>query len=264
MRGRLFMSRLVTGKIIKNISIADNIYFLSINLESKRLNISAGNFANILCKGENETFLRRPLSVYDYNEDEITFLYKVLGKGTENLSKSRKDDKIDLIVPCGNQFLIPENGNIVLIAGGMGIAPINFLIRSFSADTSRREIYLYYGVTKEDELINTSLLERKDIKIYIHIDYTEGIFKGNLFDYFLKNEPDEYQNTFLCGPSNMIKRFSTYFLSKNKQIQISLESNMACGIGACLGCSIKTTDGMKTICKDGPIFNAEKVIFESI
>jgi dihydroorotate dehydrogenase electron transfer subunit len=260
----LSISQIITGKIRKNISVADNINYLSIQLESENLNVSAGNFANILCKGENETFLRRPLSVYDQNDNELIFLYKILGRGTENLSKYKNGDILDLIVPCGNNFKIPENGNIVLIAGGMGIAPINFLIKSLNSRKDSSKVHLYYGVTHKKEAINIEDLKQKNIQVYTHVDYKDEKFQGNLFDYFEKNEPDDYLNAFLCGPKAMIEKFSTYFLSRKKIVQISLEANMACGIGACLGCSIKTTEGMKTICKDGPVFNAEKVLFNSL
>lgn len=258
--------RLISGTVLDNYSLAKGIYYLSIGGDIKGIDLKAGNFIHISCPGSNPVILRRPFSIFKAKDDNISIIYKVIGKGTENLSFLKKNDCVDFIIPCGNSFdLPPNNNNVVLIAGGLGIAPLGFLLNTFKDSNFTGNIYLYYGVTYEEERIPQSLLTLNGVKYFPHTDYKNGQFDKNLFEFYKENEIEDFLYTYICGPIEMLKVFSNYLIQKGKIVQLSLEVNMACGIGACLGCTIKALDGsLKHVCADGPIFYGDKVNFKSL
>lgn len=257
--------KLLFGIVEDNYSVAKGIYYLSIGTDLRSISLKAGNFIHLSCSGRNPTILRRPFSIFKAEDNSISILYKIVGKGTENLSHLKKGDKVDFIVPCGNSFNISLiDNNIALIAGGIGIAPIGFLLRTFQDLSFTGKVFLYYGVTSEEERIPLSLLSLKGIECFLHSDYKDGIFDKNLFEFFRENEVDDFLHTFICGPKDMLRVFADYLVKKGKIVQVSLEENMACGIGACFGCTIKTKDGLKRVCTDGPIFYGERIDFGSL
>jgi len=262
----LSTQRLISGTVLDNYSLAKDIYYLSLEADTKGISLEAGNFIHISCPGRNPVILRRPFSIFKAEDGNISIIYKVVGKGTKNLSFLKKNDCVDFLIPCGNSFDLPPNNNdIVLIAGGIGIAPFGFLLNSIKNSDFKGNIYLYYGVSYEEERIPLSLLSLAGVKYFLHTDYKNGQFDKNLFEFFKENEVDDFLYSYVCGPIEMLKVFSNYLIQKGKIVQLSLEENMACGIGACLGCTIKALDGsLKHVCTDGPIFYAERVDFKSL
>lgn len=260
----MYTKRLISGIVNNNQEIAYKINCLTISAPINDISLKPGNFIHLSCPGDNPTILRRPFSIFRVEDDKLKILYKVKGKGTENLSLLKVGDKLDFIVPCGNNFVIPEEPcNIALIAGGIGIAPICFLLDSLKSSKFSGKVFLYYGVSFEEERIPLSLLNLSEVNYYPQSDYKDGKFDKNLFDYFTENEID-FDYAAICGPKEMLKVFSKYLLEKGRVIQVSIEEVMACGIGACFGCSIRTVNGNKKVCTDGPIFYAKEVDFSSL
>lgn len=258
------IKKLISGIVSDNSQIAPKTGYLTISAPIYDISLKPGNFIHLSCPGKNPTILRRPFSIFRVGNYELKILYKVKGRGSENLSFLKRGDNIDFIIPCGNSFSVPDKDcNIALIAGGMGIAPLSFLIDYLKLNKFRGGIFLYYGVSFEEERIPLSLLDLAGIDYYLHRDFKEGRFDRNLFDYFKENEAD-FDYAFVCGPNEMLKVFSQYLTQKGKIVQISLEEVMACGIGACFGCTVRTINGCKKVCTDGPIFYADVVDFNSL
>lgn len=194
--------------------------------------------------------LARPLSICDKDDKTITFLYLIVGKGTEILSKLHAEDEIDLLGPLGNGFEIKKGKKIALIAGGIGIAPLLYLAKSLEGS-----IDLYAGFKYEPYF--TDEFENFTEEILISTEDGNTGVKG----YVTNLVKDEYDQVYVCGPNSMMKAVQE--LNLNSEVFLSLEAHMACGIGACLGCGVKTSEGVKRVCYDGPVFEASEVIFDA-
>lgn len=194
--------------------------------------------------------LARPLSICDKDEETITFLYLIVGKGTEILSKLHKDDEVDLLGPLGNGFQLEKGKKIALVAGGIGIAPLLYLAKSLEGSVD-----LYAGYKYEPYF--TEEFESCTDNIYISTEDGKFGTKG----YVTSIIKDEYDFVYVCGPNSMMEAVQKLELQAN--VYLSLEAHMACGIGACLGCGVKTIDGVKRVCYDGPVFKASEVIFDA-
>jgi dihydroorotate dehydrogenase electron transfer subunit len=219
-----------------------------------------GQFVEISTPGKNSTFLKRPISVYGYQQNQIDLLYKVLGQGTQNLSLLQPGQTVDMILPLGNFFTPPSpHSKVLLIGGGIGVAPLVYYINYFSSKISSLELSLLYGAENEKQKIELNLPNPFPGNLMFHSDYKNDIYQGNLLDFFISNSVQEYDLLIACGPHPMMKAFADYFSTKNVVMEVSLESNMACGYGVCLGCTIPTSQGSKTVCTDGPVFPANQV-----
>ncbi|MGC8976928.1 MAG: dihydroorotate dehydrogenase electron transfer subunit [Candidatus Ratteibacteria bacterium] len=245
----------VICKILKNKNLAEN-YFL-LELENKfNEEFNPGNFVHI--KIENN-FLRRPFSVLDYNKKSIKIVYKVVGEGTEKLSKKNKNENLDILGPLGNSFPIFENKKVALVGGGVGIAPLIFLSKKLKR--YKNEICFFYG----ERTKKLFLFEILPTGIYYIFSTDDGSFgkNGNIFDVF-KDFNEDFDVIYSSGPEELLKKIS--FFSEKRPVYISLENYMACGMGLCYGCVVKVKNKngweYKRVCKDGPIFNAEEIIWE--
>ena len=193
------------------------------------------------------TFLNRPISIHDIDSEGITFLYQVKGDGTSYFSKLKRGNEINLYGPLGNYFELPES-NLTLIGGGIGTAPLYLVAKRFKEKYPNRKLTVYLGFTKES--YETEIYE--NLADEIHVDVG-----GIITDEVTVKDDETY---FCCGPEIMMR--SAWEKIKNDQLYVSLESKMACGVGACLGCNIETKKGNKKVCKDGPVFKAMEVYDE--
>ncbi len=234
------------GIIYSNIEISPGIY--EIILEGDFLG-SPGQF--YMVKGWNglDPFLPRPLSICDLESRKLKLLYEVKGRGTHIIGNLKKGDRLSLLGPLGNTFDLQEEGKIALVTGGIGIAPMLYLAKNLSGG-----IDIYSGFRN-----NAYFLDQ--IKPYIKntfIATEDGStgHKGFVTELF---QPEEYDLVYCCGPTEMIN--VVLKLCKGKvPIYVSMESRMACGIGACLGCAVGTTRGMARVCKEGPVFKGGELI----
>ena len=230
----------------------------------------AGQFVHLgLNMGSTDPLLRRPFSIYNINRKNksIFLLYRVVGKGTKIMSNLSKGDKVDILGPLGNSFTInPNNKNILIIGGGMGIAPLLLLTRK-SINKKINKINVLLGTSDKEEL---SFFKRDFLKYNISLrtatlNGSMG-FKGNVVDLWKsllqKNQLKEIDYIYTCGPEEMMTSIQEIAAKIGIQGECSMEKRMGCGIGVCLSCVCETNKGHKRTCKEGPVFSLNEVIFD--
>ena len=214
-----------------------------------------GQFVMVRCE---EFQLRRPLSIHQREGEKIALLFNTVGGGTQWLSQRASGEKLDLLGPLGNGFSInPNTNNLLLVAGGIGIAPLRFL-----ADEAVKQglsVTLLYGTASATQLYPH---QSKVNLVVTTEDGSQGI-KGMITDVIAKHI-DSADQTLACGPSSMYQTMAKMTELKNKPVQISLEVRMGCGFGVCYGCTVKTRNGLKQVCKDGPIFELNDILWEEL
>ena len=267
---RVFQAK---AKIVYSKRIKDN-YFKSI-LSSPRIALGAlpGQFVNIKVNECHELLLRRPFSIHRVNGPNIGILYEVLGKGTQILAQKKPGEYLDIIGPLGNGFnyriAYSVQRTAILVAGGIGVAPLLFLaeqlIKRNTQYAIRNTLVLIGAKTKKQILCEKEFQKLGcDVKIATD-DGSEG-FKGKVTELLKKILRLAISNKrlaiYACGPRPMLKEIANISQKYNIPAQISLEEHMACGIGACLGCVVNTKNGYQRVCKEGPVFAADKIVWE--
>jgi dihydroorotate dehydrogenase electron transfer subunit len=195
--------------------------------------------------------------------DQVYFFFKVIGKGTAWLSLCRKGEKLNILGPLGNGFSIrPTSKKLLLVAGGIGIAPLTFLAQQ--ALTQEKSVALLLGAHAKDELYPQKLLPSEIETIITTEDGSYGE-EGKVTD-ILSRYVNWADQIYACGPLAMYKTIAgeRQQWRNKKPVQVSLEVRLGCGIGACFGCSIRTKYGMKQVCRNGPVFNLDEVILEEV
>ena len=240
-------------KIIENVQIYENVYkmVVSCNIPCK-----PGQFC-MLRNWNLDPILSRPISICDADENSMTFLYLVVGKGTKLLSMLKAKDEIQILGPLGNGFTIGNYKKVALISGGIGIAPLLLLAKKLHEFGIKADLYSGF----KDLNYATESFEPHVSKIYLASESGAIGTKGNVLHIF---EDQEYDMIYACGPNRMLEALKQFVTSNMScDLQLSLESHMACGIGACLGCTVKTTEKMSRVCMEGPVFNAKEVVFDA-
>ncbi len=239
----------VIFKIEKNIALTDTVYKMVMSGDTSDIT-GAGQFVNIKLEGK---YLRRPISVCDYDKDSLTLVYKVVGEGTEQMSEMKKGQTLNILTGLGNGYDTSLSGNKpLLVGGGVGVPPLYKLCKLLKAQGKTVTVIL--GFNTKDEIFYKNEFEKIADKLIITtVDGSEGI-KG-----FVTAALDESCSyVYSCGPFPMLKALAN---ATSQSGQYSLEERMGCGFGACMGCSCKTMLGNKRICKDGPVFVKEEIIW---
>lgn len=216
---------------------------------------SPGQFVNIKIPGH---YLRRPISICDWNHErgEITLLYDVVGEGTRILSDMKSGERLNMLNGLGNGFSVDVPGLHILLGGGIGCAPLMGLARRLRGRGMRAVAILGYN-TESDGFGMERWFEEIGVEAYVAtVDGSAGT-KGFVTDVIAKYGLRGYFQA--CGPLPMLKALCTGLTMPG---EVSLESRMGCGFGACMCCSLETTDGAKRICKDGPVFRKEELIWK--
>lgn len=222
-------------------------------------NAVPGQFINIRVDN-NFPLLRRPFSIFNIDGDRVSIVFNVIGTGTKVLARKRKGDTIDVLGPCGNnflQFVDDSFGTAVFVAGGIGVAPFPFLTKRFPAG---KEIVTYIGGRHKELIVEKGL---RNVRIATD-DGSVG-FSGTVLDLIKKDfSQQQYRNPrfFVCGPTRMMKAVAEFAKEIGATCYASLECDMACGIGLCQGCNIEMATGEKKyrlVCKEGTIFETQSV-----
>jgi len=261
---RVFQAK---AKIVYSKRIKDN-YFKSI-LSSPRIALGAlpGQFVNIKVNSCQEPLLRRPFSIHRVSGSNIEILYEVLGKGTQILAQKKPGEYLDIIGPLGNGFdaLCAKRSTLsILVAGGMGVAPLVFLAERMIS----HKFSVLIGAKTKNQILCEKEFKKLGCDVKIATDDGSMGFQGKVTDLLkealLKNSrTQELKNSiYACGPRPMLKEIANISQKYNIPAQISLEEHMACGIGACLGCVVNTKNGYQRVCKEGPVFAADKIVWE--
>ncbi len=235
----------------QNKCIAPNVYEMILGGDTSDIT-ATGQFVNIKLDG---FYLRRPISVCDYAEGELKIIYKVVGEGTEYMSKLANGAKLDVLTGLGNGYDTEKSGESpLLIGGGVGVPPLYALAKRLSAQGKKVKVIL--GFNTESEIFYENEFKALGADVYVTTaDGSYGIkgFVTNAFE-----AVGEYTHIFTCGPEPMLKAVYNASVTSG---QFSFEERMGCGFGACMGCSCKTKYGNKRICKDGPVLEKEEIIW---
>lgn len=240
----------VLFEIKENKPLTSNVFKMVLEGDTSGIT-NCGQFVNLLIEG---FFLRRPISVNDYDEKTLTLIYKVVGKGTEVMSKMLPGKKIDVLVGLGNGYNLSKAGDTpILIGGGVGVPPLYNLAKKLIKDNKKVTVIL--GFNTKDEVFYEEEFKALGCETYVTtVDGSYGI-KG-----FVTNALKEgYSYFYTCGPMPMLK---AVYNASTTSGEFSFEERMGCGFGACMGCSCKTLYGNKRICKDGPVLVKEEIIWE--
>ena len=238
-------------EILSNEALTDSVYKMVLGGDTSAITAS-GQFVNIQLDG---LFLRRPISVCDYDDKALTIIYKVVGKGTEAMA-SMKEGKLDILTGLGNGYDLSVSGETpVLIGGGVGVPPMYNLARKLLGQGKIVTVIL--GFNTKNEIFYEEEFKKLGCTVLVTtVDGSYGI-KGFVTD-ALKDVAYTYFYT--CGPEPMLK---AVYKASTTSGQMSFEERMGCGFGACMGCSCKTLTGYKRICKDGPVMRKEEILWEN-
>jgi dihydroorotate dehydrogenase electron transfer subunit len=249
------LCRYFRAEIIDNIPLTSKNNLLTIKPLGPALNPEPGQFYMIEVGNSYDPFLKRPFSYFRKTQESIQFVYTVKGKGTSLMKDYEKEREINVIGPLGTGYPKTEDGYTpLLIAGGIGMASLFPL-----AEAHAKKSFVIYGARSKDELVMLDELEKSGVAIITCTDDCsfgkEGLVTDILED-FLTSHPQLLTSCLIyaCGPRPMLKSVAKIAADKNIRGYFSLEENMACGFGACMGCAVKTTHGYKRVCKEGPVF----------
>jgi dihydroorotate dehydrogenase electron transfer subunit len=261
-----------TSTVISKEKLSEKIFKLTLSSPHISRRVKPGNFVHIKVSPNYHPLLRRAFSVHRVDKQKRSFdiLFKVVGKGTKILSEKSPGDILDLLGPVGNDFSVPKKGEtVMMVAGGMGIAPLWFLFCNLINKIDKERLIFFWGAKTKKELLYCEKL--KDLKTNFIVTTDDGSFgaKGLVTDAFLKEirrkkSESKRLRIYSCGPGEMLKKMSEISKEYGLSCQISLEGSMACGVGACWGCAVRLENGgYKRVCVDGPVFDAREVVFES-
>ena len=237
--------------IKSNIKIAKNTYEMVLVGDTSDITAS-GQFVNIKLDG---LYLRRPISVCDVEGNELTLIYKAVGRGTEKMAEMEKGQELLILTGLGNGYDLDKSGDApLLIGGGAGVPPMYLLCRKLIAEGKKCTVILGFG--SKDEVFYEEKFAALGARVLVTTaDGSYGI-KGFVTDAF---DGVDYTHFYTCGPEPMLK---AVYSKSTTGGSFSFEERMGCGFGACMGCSCKTITGYKRICKEGPVMQKEEILWK--
>lgn len=238
-------------KIKSNKKIAKNVYEMVLEGDTTYI-VRPGQFINIELDG---CYLRRPISVCDYDDKTITIIYKVVGNGTEKMATFEEGQILDILTGLGNGFEVKRSGEKpLLIGGGVGTPPMYNLCKKLVEQGKNPVVVLGFG--NIDDVFYEEKFKEMGAEVYIStLDGSYGT-KGFVTD--IVKDLKDYTYYYTCGPKNMLK---AVYDTATTDGELSFEEKMGCGFGACMGCTCETTKGNKRICKEGPVLKKEEIIW---
>lgn len=248
-------------QIISNRRINKEYFVLSLASENQIPEIKPGQFVQVRVDNAPNTFLRRPISVYDvdYERNILYLLIQIVGEGTMILSKLKSGEILNLVYPLGNSFSLPDGEKALLIGGGVGVAPL-LLLGRWLKEQNKEPVFLF-GFRNSGLLVDIDLFNRFG-KVYIATDDGSTGEKGVVTQHsFLRNVSGDIGMVYTCGPEVMMKAVALWAENNDIHCEASLETYMACGIGACLCCAQETVHGISHVCTDGPVFNSKELVW---
>ena len=236
--------------ILSNTALTDSVYKMVLGGDTSAIT-APGQFVNIQLDG---LFLRRPISVCDYDEETLTIIYKVVGKGTGKMCQMAAGEKLDILTGLGNGYdLSPAGPAPLLLGGGVGVPPLYRLAKDLIAQG--KSVTVILGFNTKNEIFYEE--EFQALGCAVTVTTADGSYgvKGFVTDAL----PENYSYFYTCGPEPMLK---AVYRATSTSGQMSFEERMGCGFGACMGCSCQTLTGNKRICKEGPVMRKEEILWK--
>jgi len=264
----------LSARVTSNAEIMPGVCLVWLEAPAIAAAAKPGQFIMVRC-GE-ELLLRRPFSIHQVSDtNKLAILFSVVGKGTQWLAQCKVGDRVDLLGPLGNGFTMPDKAqHILLVAGGIGIAPLVFL--ADEALGQENTVSLLMGATSNIRLFRQQksqivkglrldgLIPPKVMVYQVTEDGSAGE-KGLVTDVLMnKVKYGISTHIYACGPLPMYKTMAQMPVLKDKHVQVSLEVTMGCGVGVCYGCTVKTRQGLKQVCQDGPVFNLHDILWDEL
>ena len=248
--------------VTENLKLHINYVLLKLTSQSPLPEMLPGQFAEIRVDGSPSTFLRRPISInyVDRSRNEVWFLIQLVGDGTRRLAEATKGDIINIVLPLGNGFTMSQipSDKLLLVGGGVGTAPMLYLGEQLAKNGSKPTFLLGARTDKD-------LLQLDDFASYgeVYTTTEDGSYgeKGYVTQHSILNKV-KFEQIYTCGPKPMMMAVAKYAKSNNINCEVSLENMMACGVGACLCCVENTDEGHLCVCKEGPVFNINKLLWQ--
>lgn len=268
--------RLVTSLVVEHTVVTAQVRLLVLDAPEVAKSCVPGQFVHVQCAPHSlvDPLLRRPLSVHDVDSmaGRISILYELRGRGTKELSLKRSGNEVDILGPLGRGFPLPPTSDdpVLFVAGGIGVAPLYFLAKRIAGKVDPREMTLLIGARSECLLTCVDKFQELGCHVHTATDdgshgfqgFVTGLFQEHLSRISGYRRPVVYAS----GPMPMLSVLSRLTIEHGLACWVSTEAKMACGVGACLGCAIKVRDGDSwkyvRCCKEGPIFDANEVIWE--
>lgn len=238
-------------KILTNEALTSNVYRMTLEGDTSAIT-APGQFVNIRLEGK---FLRRPISVCDWEDGKLTLVYKVVGHGTAQMAAMAPGESLDILTGLGNGYDLTLTGeHPVLVGGGVGVPPMFGLAKHLRA--MGKEVQVILGFNTREEIFYEEAFQALGCTVYVTtVDGSYGV-KGFVTDAM---KDLHYSHFCACGPEPMLKAL---YAASTTSGQMSFEERMGCGFGACMGCSCKTLTGNKRICKDGPVMKKEEILWD--
>ncbi len=245
--------KLTTATVVSNELAAAGTFLMWLDAPKMAAEARPGQFVMVHCGPD--TVLRRPLSIHLVDGDRLALLFVAIGRGTGWLSTRQPGEPVSLLGPLGNGFTVPEDAHsLLLVAGGMGIAPLCFLAEDAAA--AGRDVRILYGTTNRDRCDVT----RGSEACAVTEDGSVGE-QGVVTD-FIPERVAWADRVYACGPPVMYHYMAEHpEIFAGKPVQVSLEERMGCGFGVCFGCTVNTKQGLKQVCYDGPVFSLDDIIW---
>jgi len=261
----------LSSRVLAKETLQEKIFKLTLSSSLISGTAKPGNFIHIKVNSNDYPLLRRAFSIHtiDKNKNNFGILFKVVGKGTEMLSRKSPGDTLDILGPIGSSFSMPQKGKeVMLVAGGMGIAPLWFLFTHLIKRFHKNKLTFFLGAKCKKELLYAEKLKSMGTRLILATDDGSAGRKGPVTDVFLKEiKKGKYDlrklAVYSCGPQMMMEKMLRTAKRLDLFCQVSLETHMPCGVGACWGCVVRKNDGThKRVCVDGPVFDAKEINLE--
>ncbi|MCD8202413.1 MAG: dihydroorotate dehydrogenase electron transfer subunit [Prevotella sp.] len=257
------MKKIVSDLIVVSVEHINEKYVLiKLTQEGGLHQMKAGQFVEVRVDGSPTTFLRRPISInfVDYEKNEISLLVAAIGDGTRRLASLNEGDTLNCMLPLGNGFTLPDNSNenVLLVGGGVGVAPLLYCGKVLK-DKGCKPVFLLGARSANDLLLLDDF--KKFGKVCVTTEDGTMGERGFVTNHSVLRE-EHFDRIFTCGPKPMMVAVAKYAVKNDIDCEVSLENKMACGIGACLCCVEKTTDGNVCVCKEGPVINVKKLTWQ--
>ena len=253
--------------LIHQKTVAKDIFHMTLNAPEIAREAQPGQFVHVRITEGNDPLLRRPFSIHRVNREEgsVEILYRVIGRGTALMSEAESGDSFDMMGPLGKGFRIDDSfTHALVVAGGMGSAPVFFLIDELIKHS--KHVTFFWGAKTGREIFGVDALKKAGAEVYtVTEDGTIGdcgLVTDSLNRFLSSQGTVNSYEGFVCGPKPMLKCIQEIFVDTSVNWQASLEERMACGMGVCIGCAVKTHTGYKMVCSDGPVMDLKEIVFD--